>query len=208
MARVGASSSATSTRLGICSGLATLDGLNTEKTVPPDHRWSCCEARERASGGALFTGCSAYPGCAFSEPHDPRVQTLSTGVVQAIHALATQMVQVQTEARRQVAQAQADAQRQVVAERATLDRTVRQLIACVGPSRPLAGHAAGTRADRSPGGAARDTAAWGAGSATLDRTAPVQAGATWQYKEQSSHTVLIRFIRVEICWKSYMPSSH
>src|SRR5436309_15858072 len=50
MARVGASSSATSTRLGICSGLATLDGLNTEKTVPPDHRWSCCEARKRASG--------------------------------------------------------------------------------------------------------------------------------------------------------------
>src|SRR6266571_1692677 len=91
--------------------------------------------RQNRQTGTLFTGCSAYPGCAFSEPHDPRVQTLSTGVVQAIHALAIQMVQVQTEARRQVAQAQADAQRQVVAERATLDRTVRQLIALAHPDR-------------------------------------------------------------------------
>jgi len=80
--------------------------------------------RQNRQTGTLFTGCSAYPGCAFSEPHDPRVQTLSTGVVQAIHALATQMVQVQTEARRQV-----------VAERATLDRTVRQLIALAHPDR-------------------------------------------------------------------------
>ena len=64
--------------------------------------------RQNRQTGTLFTGCSAYPGCAFSEPHDPRVQTLGTGVVQAIHALATRMVQVQTEARRQVAHAQGD----------------------------------------------------------------------------------------------------
>jgi len=91
--------------------------------------------RQNRQTGTLFTGCSAYPGCAFSEPHDPRVQTLSTGVVQAIHALATQMVQVQTEARRQVAHAQADAQRQVAVERAILERTVRQLIALAHPDR-------------------------------------------------------------------------
>ena len=42
--------------------------------------------------GALFTGCSAYPGCAFTEPHDSRVQTLSTGLVQAVQTLATQVV--------------------------------------------------------------------------------------------------------------------
>src|SRR5947208_8445587 len=83
----------------------------------------CCAPlvlRQNRQTGVLFTGCSAYPGCAFSEPHDPRVQTLSTGVVQAVHTLATQGVQVQTEARRQLAQAQAEAQRQVAAERATL----------------------------------------------------------------------------------------
>src|SRR6266581_5587339 len=89
--------------------------------------------RQKRQTGALFTGCTAYPGCAFREPHDPRVQTLSTGVVQAVHALATQVVQVQTEARRQVAHAQAETQRQVAAERATLDRTVRQLIALAHP---------------------------------------------------------------------------
>jgi len=91
--------------------------------------------RQNRQTGALFTGCTAYPGCAFREPHDPRVQTLSTGVVQAVHALATQVVQVQTEARRQVAHAQAETQRQVAAERATLDRTVRQLIALAHPDR-------------------------------------------------------------------------
>lgn len=61
--------------------------------------------RQNRQTGALFTGCSAYPGCAFSEPHAPRVQTLSTGVGRAVQALATQVVQVQTEARRQVAHA-------------------------------------------------------------------------------------------------------
>ncbi len=91
--------------------------------------------RQNRQTGVLFTGCSAYPACAFSEPHDPRVQTLSTGVVQAVHTLATQGVQVQTEARRQLAQAQAEAQRRVAAERATLDRTVRQLIALAHPDR-------------------------------------------------------------------------
>jgi ssDNA-binding Zn-finger/Zn-ribbon topoisomerase 1 len=65
--------------------------------------------RQNRQTGALFTGCSAYPSCAFSEPHDPRVQTLSTGVVRAVQALATQ-----------VAQIQAEAQRQAAAERATL----------------------------------------------------------------------------------------
>jgi hypothetical protein len=91
--------------------------------------------RQNRQTGVLFTGCSAYPDCAFREPHDPRVQSLSTGVVQAVHALATQVALVQTEARRQVAHAQAEAQRQVAAERATLERTVRQLIALAHPDR-------------------------------------------------------------------------
>ena len=80
--------------------------------------------RQNRQTAALFTGCSAYPSCAFTEPHDPRVQTL-----------AIQVVQVRDEARRQVAHAQADAQRHVAAERATLDRTVRQLIALAHPDR-------------------------------------------------------------------------
>ena len=88
----------------------------------------CCGAplvlRQNRQTAALFTGCSAYPSCAFAEPHDPRVQ-----------ALATQVVEVHAEARRQVAHAQADAQRHLVAERATLDRTVRQLIALAHPDR-------------------------------------------------------------------------
>ena len=91
--------------------------------------------RQNRQTGALFTGCSAYPSCAFSEPHDPRVQSLSTAVVQAVHVLATQGAQVQTEAQRQRAQAQADALRQGAAERATLDRSVRQLIALAHPDR-------------------------------------------------------------------------
>jgi Topoisomerase DNA binding C4 zinc finger len=91
--------------------------------------------RQNRQTDVLFTGCSAYPGCAFTEPHDPRVQTLSTGVVQAVHTLALQVAQAQTEARQQVTQAQADAQRHVAAERATLDRTVRQLIALAHPDR-------------------------------------------------------------------------
>jgi len=80
--------------------------------------------RQNRQTGALFTGGSAYPSCAFSEPHDPRVQSLSTAVVQAVHVLATQVAQVQTEA-----------QRQGAAERATLDRSVRQLIALAHPDR-------------------------------------------------------------------------
>ena len=80
--------------------------------------------RQNRRTGALFTGCSAYPGCAFTEPHDARVQTLSTGLVQAVQTLATQVVQVQ-----------AATQRQRAAERATLDRTVRQLIALAHPDR-------------------------------------------------------------------------
>jgi hypothetical protein len=99
----------------------------------------CCGGplvlRQNRRSGAFFTGCSAYPRCAFREPHDPRVQTLSTGVAQAIQTLATQVTQAQTAAQRQVAQAQADAQRQVAAERAMLDRTVRQLIALAHPDR-------------------------------------------------------------------------
>ena len=91
--------------------------------------------RQNRQTGALFTGCSAYPSCAFSEPHDPRVQTLSTGVVRAVQALTTQVAQLQTEARRQLAQAQADAQRQAAVERATLERTVRRLIALAHPDR-------------------------------------------------------------------------
>jgi hypothetical protein len=91
--------------------------------------------RQNRQTRALFTGCSAYPSCAFTEPHDPRVQTLGTGVSQAVHALATQVAQVQTAAQRRVTQAQAEAQRQVAAERATLDRTVRQLIALAHPDR-------------------------------------------------------------------------
>ena len=38
--------------------------------------------RQNRQTGVLFTGCSAYPACAFSEPHDPRVQTLATQVAQ------------------------------------------------------------------------------------------------------------------------------
>jgi hypothetical protein len=75
--------------------------------------------RQNRQTGALFTGCSAYPGWAFTEPHDFRVQTLSTGLVQAVQTLATQVVQAQAEARRQVAEAQAESQRQRAAERAT-----------------------------------------------------------------------------------------
>jgi hypothetical protein len=91
--------------------------------------------RQNRQTEVLFTGCSAYPGCAFSEPHDPRVQTLGIGVVKAIQTLAMQVAQAQTAAQRQLAQAQADAQRQRAAERATLDRTVRQLIALAHPDR-------------------------------------------------------------------------
>ena len=91
--------------------------------------------RQNRQTAALFTGCSAYPGCAFAEPHDPRVQALSVGVAHAVQTLATQVAQVQTEARRQVAHAQADAQRHLAAERAILDRTVRQLIALAHPDR-------------------------------------------------------------------------
>ena len=80
--------------------------------------------RHNRQTDVLFTGCSAYPHCAFTEPHDPRVQTLGLGVVQAVQTLA-----------RQVAQAQADAQQQRAAERATLERTVRQLIALAHPDR-------------------------------------------------------------------------
>jgi ssDNA-binding Zn-finger/Zn-ribbon topoisomerase 1 len=44
----------------------------------------CCGAplvlRQNRQTATLFTGCSAYPGCTFSEPHDPRVQALSTEV--------------------------------------------------------------------------------------------------------------------------------
>ena len=47
--------------------------------------------RQNRQTGALFTGCSAYPGCAFTEPHDARVQTLTTEVVQAIQRLAAQV---------------------------------------------------------------------------------------------------------------------
>ena len=91
--------------------------------------------RQNRQTGALFTGCSAYPSCAFAEPHDPRVQTLSTAVVQAVQALATQVTQAQTAAQRQVAQAQAEAQQQLTAEREALRRTVRQLIALAHPDR-------------------------------------------------------------------------
>ena len=89
--------------------------------------------RQNRQTGALFTGCSAYPGCAFTEPHDARVQALSTGLVQAVQTLATQVVQAQ--ARRLVAETQTETQRQLAAERATLERTVRQLIALAHPDR-------------------------------------------------------------------------
>ena len=91
--------------------------------------------RQNRQTGALFTGCSAYPGCAFTEPHDARVQTLTTEVVQAIQRLAAQVVEAQAEARRQVAEAQAASQRQLAAERAMLERTMRQLIALAHPDR-------------------------------------------------------------------------
>ena len=91
--------------------------------------------RQNRQTGVLFTGCSAYPSCAFAEPHDPRVQTLSMAVVQAVQTLATQVTQAQTAAQRQVAQAQAETQQQLTAEREAFRRTVRQLIALAHPDR-------------------------------------------------------------------------
>jgi ssDNA-binding Zn-finger/Zn-ribbon topoisomerase 1 len=104
------------------------------------------ELRQNRRTGVLFTGCSTYPQCAFTEPHDPRVQALSTAVVQAVDVLARQLAAVQATAQHQVAAAQAAAQhqvaaaqaaaqRQVAAERAALGRTVRQLIALAHPDR-------------------------------------------------------------------------
>jgi ssDNA-binding Zn-finger/Zn-ribbon topoisomerase 1 len=69
--------------------------------------------RQNRQTGVLFTGCSAYPDCAFAEPHDPRVQSLSTAITQA----------------------QAETHRQLRAEREVLRRTVRQLIALAHPDR-------------------------------------------------------------------------
>src|SRR5207245_5076994 len=69
--------------------------------------------RQNRQTGVLFTGCSVYPGCAFAEPHDPRVQTLSTYVGQAVQTLATQVAQAQTAAQWQLAKAQAEVQRQL-----------------------------------------------------------------------------------------------
>ncbi|SRR6266446_8506286 len=111
--------------------MLTID-LPETPPAPPTYRLAAdcphCGAplvlRQNRQTGALFTGGSAYPGCAFTEPHDSRVQTLSTGLVQA-----------QAEARRQVAEAQAESQRQRATERATLDWTVRQLIALAHPDR-------------------------------------------------------------------------
>src|SRR5882672_6015573 len=124
--------------------MLTID-LPETPPAPPTYRLAAdcphCGAplvlRQNRQTGALFTGGSAYPGCAFTEPHDSRVQTLSTGLVQAVQTLATQVVQAQAqaEARRQVAEAQAESQRQRATERATLDRTVRQLIALAHPDR-------------------------------------------------------------------------
>jgi hypothetical protein len=91
--------------------------------------------RQNRQTGVLFTGCSAYPDCAFAEPHDPRVQSLSTAIIQAVQTLATQVTQAQTAAQRQVAQAQAETHRQLRAEREALRRTVRQLIALAHPDR-------------------------------------------------------------------------
>jgi hypothetical protein len=82
------------------------------------------ELRQNRRTDVLFTGCSTYPQCTFTEPHDPRVQTLSTAVVQVLQALA-----------QQVAAAQAPAQQQVAAARAALGRTVRQLMALAHPDR-------------------------------------------------------------------------
>src|SRR5258705_11093997 len=105
--------------------------------APPTYRLAAdcphCGAplvlRQNRQTGALFTGCSAYPGCAYTEPHDSRVQPLSTGLVQAVQTLATQVVQAQAEARRQVAEAQAESERPRRTARATLDTHVGQLSA-------------------------------------------------------------------------------
>jgi len=91
--------------------------------------------RQNRQTGVLFTGCSVYPDCAFAEPHDPRVQTLSTAVVQAVQTLATQATQAQAAAQRQVAQVQAETHRQLTAEREAFRRSVRQLIALAHPDR-------------------------------------------------------------------------
>jgi len=75
----------------------------------------CCGAplglRQHCQTETLLTGCSAYPGRTFTEPHNFRVQAFGTGMSRAVQTLATQRVQVQTEA-----------QRQMAAERAALDR--------------------------------------------------------------------------------------
>ena len=51
--------------------------------------------RQPRQTNVLLTGCSAAPGCALTEPYTPRVQTLSTAIVQAVQTLATEVVQVQ-----------------------------------------------------------------------------------------------------------------
>jgi ssDNA-binding Zn-finger/Zn-ribbon topoisomerase 1 len=58
--------------------------------------------RQNHQTGVLFTGCSAYPDCAFADPHDPRVQSLSTAIIQAVQTLATQVTQAQAETHRQL----------------------------------------------------------------------------------------------------------
>ncbi len=68
--------------------------------------------RQHHQPGALCTGCNASPGCACAAPHDSRVQTLRTAVVQTVQTLATQVTQAQIAAQRQVAHAQAETQRQ------------------------------------------------------------------------------------------------
>ncbi len=77
--------------------------------------------RQNRQTDGLFTGCSAYPNCTFAEAHDPRVQHMSTGLVQALQTLATELHTM--------------AQQERATERATLERTVRQLIALAHPDR-------------------------------------------------------------------------
>src|SRR5207245_11305068 len=67
--------------------------------------------RQNRQTGALFTGCSAYPGCASTAPHDARVQTVSTGGVRAVQTAAPQVGQARAEPRRQVGEPEAEGAR-------------------------------------------------------------------------------------------------
>jgi hypothetical protein len=106
--------------------LDLLEAPRGQAAYRPATACPCCGVplglRQHRQTEPLLTGCSAQPGCPLTEPHDPRVQALGTGIRRAVQTRAPQSVHVQTEA-----------QRQGAAERATLDRTVPQLMTLAQP---------------------------------------------------------------------------